>query len=296
MRILHFGDIHFWRLQLDRDFYYPKRVLGIANLALRRRHRFPQKLAWEVMDRIAGEDADMVLFSGDMTTMSLEGEFRDAARAFAPLYEKWGESLVVIAGNHDRYSPRSVRLQYFEKHFPRAALPEGRRVFSRQFGDHVSVIGLDASRPFMVRSNGLLDRNLEQELDRKLEVAGELGRKVLLMGHFPYSYPGGFPGKWHHRLLREEALAGVIARHQPVAYLHGHKHVRWCLRDARCPHTLCLNCGPAGMSSSSPESHAGWLTFELSEDGSLTELNKVSISPGGEMLREAVAIPPVSQG
>ena len=297
MRILHFGDIHFWRLRLDRDFYYPKRVLGMANLALRRRHRFPQQLALDVsMAGIAGEDADMVLFSGDMTTMSLEGEFRDAARAFAPLYEKWGERLVVIAGNHDRYSPRSVRLKYFEKHFPRAALPEGRRVFSRQFGDHVSVVGFDASRPFMVRSNGLFDDKLEQELNRELEAASEVGRKVLLMGHFPYSYPGEYPGKWHHRLLREEALTEVIARHQPVAYLHGHKHVRWCLRDERCPRTLCLNCGPAGMSSGFADSHAGWVTFELSEDGAVTELNKVSISPAGELLHEAVDIPPVFPG
>ncbi len=296
MRILHFGDIHFWRLQLDRDFYYPKRILGTANLALRRRHRFPPRLAWDVMAGIAAEEADLVLFSGDMTTMSLEGEFRDAARAFVPLYEKWGERLVVIAGNHDRYSPRSVRLQYFEKHFPRAALPEGRRVFSRQAGEHVSVVGFDASRPFMVRSNGLLDENLERELNSELEAAGGCGRKVLLMGHFPYSYPGGSPGKWHHRLLREEVLARVIARHQPVAYLHGHKHVRWCLRDTRTPRTLCLNCGPAGMSSSSPDSHAGWLTFNLSEDGSLTGLEKVSMAPGGDLLREALRIPPALPG
>ena len=296
MRILHFGDIHFWRLQLDRDFYYPKRVLGVANLALRRRHHFPEQLARQAMDRIAAEDADIVLFSGDMTTMSLDGEFRDAAKAFAPLYEKWGERLVAIAGNHDRYSPRSVRQQYFEKYFPQAALPEGRRVFSRQFGDHVAVVGFDASRPFMVRSNGLLDRDLQRELDHELGVIGETGRQVLLMGHFPYSYPEKHPGKWHHRLLRDEALAGLIARHQPAAYLHGHKHVRWCLRDARTPQTLCLNCGPAGMSSSCPDSHAGWLTFELSQGGTLTGITKVSLLPGGDLQREAVTIPPQLPG
>ncbi|MFP6873873.1 MAG: metallophosphoesterase [Verrucomicrobiales bacterium] len=296
MRILHFGDIHFWRLRFDRDFYYPKRILGMANLTLCRRHRFPPRLAREAMAGIAGEEADMVLFSGDMTTMSLEGEFRDAARAFAPLYEKWGDRLVVIPGNHDRYSPRSARLQYFEKHFPRAALQQGQRVFSRQVGDHVSVVGFDASRPFMMRSNGLFDENLERELDRELEAAGECGRKVLLMGHFPYSYPGKSPGKWHHRLLREEVLAKVIARHQPAAYLHGHKHVRWCLRDSRSPQTLCLNCGPAGMYSVSPDRHAGWLTFELSEDGALSDLNKVSMGPGGDLLREALTIPPALPG
>jgi 3',5'-cyclic AMP phosphodiesterase CpdA len=291
MRILHFGDIHFWRLQLAQDFYYPKRLLGIVNLAMRRRHHFPAELAREAMARIAEEDADLVLFSGDMTTMSLEGEFRDAAEAFAPLYEKWGDRLVAIAGNHDRYSPASVRRNYFEDYFPHAAMPEGRRVFSRQFGDHLCVVGFDASRPFMVRSNGLLDQGIERELDHELEVAGETGRQVLLMGHFPYSYPGGFPGKWHHRLLRDGVLAELIARHRPVAYLHGHKHVRWCLRDARTPQTLCLNCGPAGMSSSLSDSHAGWLTFELSQDGILTGLTKVSIASGGDLQREDLPIP-----
>ena len=291
MRILHFGDIHFWRLQLARDFYYPKRLLGIVNLAMRRRHHFPAQLAREAMMQIASEDADLVLFSGDMTTMSLEGEFRDAAKAFAPLYEKWGDRLVAIPGNHDRYSPTSVRRNYFESYFPYAAMPEGRRVLSRQFGEHLCVVGFDASRPFMIRSNGLLDRGLERELDHELGMIGETGRKVLLMGHFPYSYPGELPGKWHHRLLRDEALAELIARHQPVAYLHGHKHVRWCLRDARTPQTLCLNCGPAGMASALTDSHAGWLTFELDQDGRLTGITKVSLSSGGDIERKAVPIP-----
>ena len=63
MRILHFGDIHFWRLQLARDFYYPKRLLGIVNLAMRRRHHFPAQLAREAMMQIASEDKHILSIS-----------------------------------------------------------------------------------------------------------------------------------------------------------------------------------------------------------------------------------------
>ncbi len=289
MRILHFGDIHFWRLQPDWDLYYPKRVLGLANLALRRRYRFPPHLAWKAARQIAEEEADLVVFSGDLSTMSLDAEFRDAAEALAPLFEKWGERLFVIPGNHDRYTPRSVRSRRYEKYFPQGALPEGKRVVARQVADSLSVVGFDASRPFKVRSNGLFDEGLEAELDAELGRLGG-GGAVVLVGHFPYVYPPEVEAAWDHKLLRDEALAELVARHRPAVYLHGHKHIRWALRDARTPDTLCLNCGPAGMASEQPEKHAGWVSFDLSEGGEVGDLCHVHLGDEG-VVRRAVEVP-----
>ena len=87
MKILHFSDIHFWRIQAGRDPYYPKRFLGLINLIFSRRNHFPQPLADKVTKAIFQEEADVVLFSGDLTTSSLESEFIKAADEFAPLYE-----------------------------------------------------------------------------------------------------------------------------------------------------------------------------------------------------------------
>lgn len=288
MRILHFSDIHFWRLFPGWDFYYPKRFLGLSNLLLSRRRHFPRSLAKAVITAISEQEADYVLFSGDLTTMSLESEFRDAASAFAPLYDKWGENLVLIPGNHDRYSPRSVRSGFYEKYFPRGFPGSGKRVFSKRLDANLSLIGFDASRPFMVRSNGLFDEALEEELDSELITQRGPNERVILMGHFPYSYPPGQPSRWDHKLLREEVLAELISRHEPIAYLHGHKHVRWCVKDSRTPKTICLNAGPAGMSSDSPDKRAGWVTFDVSEEGKISELTKVHLLPGGELFSEAL--------
>ncbi len=288
MRILHFSDIHFWRIQIGPDPYYPKRSLGLLNLIFSRRKHFPRSLADKVIKAMLQEEADTVLFSGDLTTTSLDSEFREAADAFSPLYEKWGDNLIVIPGNHDRYTPKSVKAKLYEKYFPRAFAGSGDRVFSKTLSDDVCVIGFDSSKPFMLRSNGDFTLELKEELDAEFEKIKQLHKHIILMGHFPYSYPSDVPSKFHHKLLGEESLAELISRHNPIAYLHGHKHVRWCLRDAVTPETLCINAGPSGMSSSDPDKHAGWMIFDVTKSGSIDQLIKVHLSKDGEPVRETV--------
>ena len=54
MRILHFGDLHVWRMQVEWDDpLYPKRFLGGANLLLNRRKRFPPDLGRAALEQIA---------------------------------------------------------------------------------------------------------------------------------------------------------------------------------------------------------------------------------------------------
>ena len=290
MKILHFSDIHFWRIQAGPDPYYPKRFLGLINLIFSRRNHFPQSLADKVAKAIFEEEADVVLFSGDLTTSSLESEFIKAADEFVPLYEKWGDRLIVIPGNHDRYTPKSVEAKFYEKHFPRAFAGLGSRVFSKRLSDEICVIGFDASRPYMLRSNGDFTPELKDELDAEFDRSNKLYKHIILMGHFPYSYPSDVPSKFHHKLLGEESLAELISRHKPIAYLHGHKHVRWNLRDPITPETLCINAGPAGMSSGSPQKHAGWVLFDVTEGGDINQLTEVHLSEDGEPVRETVDI------
>lgn len=288
MRILHFGDIHLWQLGLDPDFYYPKRILGLVNLALRRRHKFPAELAARAAEAIVQEEADIVVFSGDMSTMSRESEFAAAARLFEPMFEKWGDRFFVIPGNHDRYTPMSVRKRGYERHFPYAQFEGGRRVRSLEI-DGVRLVGIDASRPYWVRSNGLFDEALRRELGAELATAGDLA--TILVGHFPFAYPGGVEGKWDHKLLGDGQLARVVAEHKPAVYLHGHKHQRWVLRDARAPETLCINCGPAGMGSSDPDKHSGWVRFELDSEGVVSQLESAVLNQSG-IARDTMRVPP----
>ena len=129
MRILHFSDIHFWRIQIGPDPYYPKRSLGLLNLIFSRRKHFPRSLADTAIKAMLQEEADTVLFSGDLTTTSLDSEFREAADAFSPLYEKWGDKLIVIPGNHDRYTPKSVKAKLYENTSPALLQGQGTEYF-----------------------------------------------------------------------------------------------------------------------------------------------------------------------
>ncbi|MEM9480358.1 MAG: metallophosphoesterase [Verrucomicrobiota bacterium] len=259
MKVLHFGDIHFWRIGTDADFLYLKRILGPVNLLLRRHRKFPPDYAKWIAADIATRDADLVIFSGDATTMSLPAEFKMAAEALAPIREKWGERFFCIPGNHDRYSPRSVARKYWELAFPFSEFDQ-RRVISMDAGDNVSVVGFDASVPWRIRSNGLFTAELKMELETELEKLSGEGKKVILVGHYPFAYPDKIIAAGHHKLIGEELLGETIAKFSPSLYLHGHKHVRWALRS---DDTLCLNCGAAGMKSSEEAKQAGYLEFEF---------------------------------
>jgi len=259
MKILHFGDLHVWRQSLDiADPFYPKRWLGYVNLRLRRRKKFPPELGERVMADIAAQDADVVICTGDFSTSSLDAEFERAAELVAPLREKWGERLIMIPGNHDRYSPKSITR--YDRWFPSGVIDGIREV---ELADGSVVVLYDASRPFKIRSNGDLTPELEQRLDACL--AKHTGRAVILAGHYPYATLPDHPESWDHQLLGEERLAALVAKHKPAIYLHGHKHVRWAIRAPLTPETICLNCGSAGMQSSSGEKQAGYVSFEWNE-------------------------------
>ena len=267
MRVLHFGDIHFWKIGTDRDFLYLKRLLGIINLTVRRSRRFPPEYARVVAQEVARQEADLVIFSGDFTTMSLNSEFRMAAEAFAPICEKFGDRLFAIPGNHDRYTPYSVRSGRLEKLLPFASLgDEGQLTRTQVVSDQLALVGFDCSHPCRVRSNGTMDDALVEELRVALENQREAGRRVFLVGHYPFAYPPEVEIAWEHKLLGMERLEELVAEFKPAGYFHGHKHIRWQLRSPGAPATPCLNCGAAGMKSASEEKQAGFLVADFADD------------------------------
>ena len=281
MRIIHFGDLHVWRWRFDwRDPLHPKRWLGWVNLGLRRRHRFPPDHAERVAADIASQEADWVVCTGDLSTMSLDEEFERAAELMAPIREKWGGRFVVIPGNHDRYTPRSAAR--YDRWFPHGRIEGVRTV---DLDDGTALVLYDASRPFRLRSNGDFHPGLAERLDAAL--AAQAGRTVVLAGHYPYATPPEHPESWEHKLLGEESLAEIVARHRPVVYLHGHKHVRWAIRPRATPETLCLNCGAAGMRAASPDKQAGYLSLRL-EDGSVEEVARHVLRDDGGVTCQSV--------
>lgn len=268
MKILHFSDIHLWRKVFDFRDPALKRFLGFVNLCVRRGRTFPPELSGAVVKEILATEADLVVFSGDLTTTALASEFRAARDLFQPLRDKWGERFLLIPGNHDRYTRRTLRWKYYEENFDYGAF-EGRDAPVRtvELDGKFSAVAFDASVPRQVESTGLLTAALADAVDAELGRQAEAGRRTILVGHFPYAAPPPLRIKHGHRLVGAERLIKIIARRKPVVYLHGHKHRRWAFHPNETPDTLCVNAGSAGLSRRDPNTRAGFVEIDLDADG-----------------------------
>lgn len=290
MKILHFSDLHVWRLGFDPPDFHPKRLLGLANLALRRRRAFAPGFGRATLLRIERaieeESPDLVVFSGDMTTTALAAEFEQAREWFAPLIRRLGERFYLLPGNHDRYTPRAAADELFERAFPSGRFG-GRpaRIRTLAIGERAAAVGFDVCVPRLISSRGEFTPALAEALELELERRAREGRAVILIGHYPYAVPAGIRVSSEHRLNGAGRLIEIVARHKPALYLHGHKHIRWALRPAATPETLCVNAGPAGRDSSDAAKRAGFVLIEGA-------LERGAAQGGAEFRAEAFALAP----
>lgn len=274
MNIIHFGDIHVWRSPIALyDPLYLKRYIGGVNLLTKRRRHFPKHIGAQVIDHIVEQEADLVVFSGDMTTASLKSEFKRAAELFEPIREKWGDRFFVIPGNHDRYTKKSVRDDWYGHYFPYGKIDGVRSI---ELDATTVVVGYDASRAFLVRSNGYFSKALAQQLDEELEKHKR--KRVILVGHYPVDYPESVRAARQHEMKHRDRLRVIMEKHKPALYLHGHKHIRWRLGNA-------VNCGAAGMVSRDPYKMAGFVDVTLGE--SIEEVMCCHLSSDGALVRKS---------
>jgi 3',5'-cyclic AMP phosphodiesterase CpdA len=256
MKILHFSDLHVWRRRLDFRDPALKRFLGFGNLLLRRGRAFPVRCADRVIQEIHRFDpADLVV-----------AEFQAARDLLAPLRQKWGDRFFLIPGNHDRYTPRTLERGLFEASFSHARFDRlDRPVRSTAVTERLAVVGFDCSVPRLIASTGLFTESLAQALDEELGLQETTGRKVVLVGHYPYAVPERVRVSRGHRLVGADRLEAVVARRKPILYLHGHKHRRWAFRPGSTPETLCVNAGSAGLLTTDPRTRAGFVVITLDE-------------------------------
>ena len=286
MKGLLIGDMHVWSLSPDwHDFFYPKRLLGFINLALHRRTMFPPSLRRTVLNRVVEEDADVVIFAGDLTGSSQNDEFALAATLLRPIQQKWGDKFFLIPGNHDRYTPRSVAERRYERHFPESSasvdINAPLLVQQQNINGDLSVVGFDASQPMMLRSNGAMSEELLTQLEKAMQDASAHQNPFILVGHYPYALPPGKREPASHKLINSTALQQLINRHSPLAYLHGHKHTRWCFTPQATPRTMCIGCPALAMLSANPEKKAGFITFDI-QSAEISSVHAHLISQGGQ--------------
>jgi 3',5'-cyclic AMP phosphodiesterase CpdA len=205
-----------------------KRAIGALNLVVNRTRKHKMELLEAMRLDLRALAPDHLALTGDLSNVSLPGEFR-AALAWLDTCGLEPAAISVIPGNHDAYVEAVVASREFEKLFAPymtddLRAPDGPRTDYPfvQIRNGIAFVGVSSSVP--TGDLGAWGRIGDVQLAR-LEAAlaaPELGGKtrVVLVHHPPVLHKHG-----EQRNLRDRAaLAAVLGRVGADLVLHGHDH------------------------------------------------------------------------
>jgi 3',5'-cyclic AMP phosphodiesterase CpdA len=289
LRIAHVSDLHVLSpagTELRRVLFN-KRVTGYANLLLSRGRVYRRDSLLAVMER-AAEQADHLVVTGDITNLSLEGEYEEARRLLDAAARS--AEVTVVPGNHDVYLPAVFHERRFAHHFqpfmetdlPELSLdlPAGRFPYVKLRGP-MAIIGLTSAvpRPPFI-SAGYVGH---EQLGARGGVLAhpEVARRtpVVLLHHDPTDsrfrveqLRGG--------LVDARALRRALAPLARGLVLFGHVHVRKRYR-LRTEAGLLDVVSASGAALDHPEERvrAGFNLYELDDDGRITALEAHVLDP-----------------
>jgi len=206
-----------------------KRALGGLNLVVNRRRHHKMELLEALRLDMRAQTPDHLALTGDLSNVSLPGEFR-AALAWLDTCGLESAAISVIPGNHDAYIQSVVASREFEKLFapymtddlqvteagPRADYP------FVQIRDGIAFVGVTSS--VATGDFGAWGRIGDEQLGRleKTLAAPEIAGKtrVVLVHH-----PVVLQKDGEDRNLRDRAaLVAVLGRVGADLVLHGHDH------------------------------------------------------------------------
>jgi len=204
-----------------------KRALGTLNLIVNRTRKHKMQLLEALRLDMRAQAPDHLALTGDLSNVSLPGEWR-AALAWIDTCGLEPGAISVIPGNHDAYIEPVVASRDFEKLFAAYMTHDLATAGERsdypyvQIRDGVAFVGVSSS--VATGDSGAWGQVGEAQLAR-LEAAlaaPELAGKtrVVLIHHPPVRQKHG-----EERNLRDRAaLAAVLARVGADLVLHGHDH------------------------------------------------------------------------
>ncbi len=220
--LFHITDLHFWKVLLQPWRLMNKRLLGNANVYLRRRHDFHMDRAEEFARHMLKAGSGGILFGGDFTSTATDEEFL-LARRFVDLFLEAERPVYVMPGNHDVYTFESVRKQRFERYF-HDLIPEGGYPCRIDLPGGTPLILAPTVTPNFLSSKGRI-RAKEVEAVRQLLADCPSG-PILVAGHYPVLHrTHAYDSPPSRRLRKAEALHAVLGgTGQPTLYVAGHVH------------------------------------------------------------------------
>ncbi|MFT7622871.1 MAG: 3',5'-cyclic AMP phosphodiesterase CpdA [Myxococcota bacterium] len=275
MRIAQLSDLHILDLESVRltDFF-SKRLTGGINLLTRRRNAHPLELAERLIEDVSKQAPDHVVVTGDVTNLSLPGEFQRASRLLRAL--GGFPRLTVIPGNHDVYTAGAERQQRFEAYFGELLFGEefrpGEHVYPaiKDVGDAV-IVGLSSAiktKPFYATG-----RIGEEQLGRVVEAlsAPEMKDrfKVVLLHHNLHTR--GARADAHKGLLDRAVVLEKLQTLGVDLVLHGHTHRAHRFAVTRDDHTmLVIGSGSSTQNTDDPDMSARYNIYTI--DGKLRRI------------------------
>lgn len=250
-RILHISDVH-----LEAGFpgvpltaFLNKRVVGYANLALRRRRVFADAARKvEALAAFAAEEhVDLIVCTGDYTALGTEPELRYAREIIEPLLHR-PLGFFTVPGNHDLYLRDTVEAGWWDQYFGalmKNELPEysidGIWPQVSFPADDVALVGVNSARanPKPTHSSG---RIRDEELDALVKILDDArlrDRFVIIATHYAPRLASGRPDRPAHGLENADALLAASACAARGVILHGHIHWRYHVRVPETPLSIC---------------------------------------------------------
>lgn len=267
---------------------------AVAQLELKLARRAKRYVnATDTIARIAAEadGVDHLVLTGDLTALALDEEFDGVRQALGPLADR-SDRITVIPGNHDVYTPGSLRKQRFERwfgHLLESDLPdlraEGPWPIVRLVGDTVAIVGLCSARtpPLPGIAAGWVGEEQLAALGRIAVHPRVKGRAIYVAVHHAPLRWNGTPDRASHGLRDAHRLLEVAAASGVAAILAGHIHLRYTRSVVGGPTLIC-----AGSSTSA--GREGYFVIE-DRDGRLASVQEIDLAAGVEPVVAPVAAP-----
>ncbi|MEM6505398.1 MAG: metallophosphoesterase [Planctomycetota bacterium] len=264
MRIVLFGDLHFYRLWLPPWKLVSKRILGQTNLILNRRKHFRHALLPGMIQKAIALKPDMLLLSGDVSTTSLVPEFADTAAALKPLADH--VPTVLVPGNHDRYTFSAKRTRLIDRLLS-GWVPK-RFPHTQELTERWRLLALDAAVPRVYNARGQLGEGQFEAAKAYVESL-DASEGLVVLCHYPCALPKRVHEHNSHALQERDALRQLFEQCRArVVYLHGHIHKPWHHEpgDGSGVPFTCIDAGSPCMVSDTFPNGQGFYEIELPDD------------------------------
>ena len=253
MRIAHLSDLHidspdFLRIsELFWGILPNRRILGAANFVFGRSSVHSLEVLRAAVNAVDDARADHCVVTGDLSNLAIDAEFRFVRSVLDGIGGP--ERLSLVPGNHDCYTPESVRSRRFERHFGDLIDPlAGADV---TFPAHKDIQGcrlILARTPTRTPPGFSYGRLGTQQMERILTLATEAagqGMFVILAQHHHLNPRKGLNELTGPFKDRDTELA-MIAESPISVVIHGHdhRHHDWeVCSKAPCGKTRIICCG-----------------------------------------------------